>query len=155
MSFEAFDTVFSKVELVGCRNLLWGQRLVLDLFEYLESDPGEEMEVGGEKVEDAHTIGLTESSRIWRLTFERPFAVRIRDESLKFLEPQSNQKPQLPSRYCFAERSPWLSEVFPEAPDPRAGELTPTHYIFDLLDDFIEILADDTPTIEEIENTMA
>jgi hypothetical protein len=35
--------------------------------------------------------------------------------------------------------------------DPRLGDLDPTHYLFALFDDFIEIVADDSPSIEEIE----
>lgn len=155
MAFESFDTAFSEIELVGCRNLLWGQKLILDLFEYLESGPAEEMEVGGEGLQDVQTIGLTASSRIWRLTFERPLAVKVRDESIKFLAPQNKEKSQLPSRYCYTDTSPWLSELFPDPLDPRVGDLTPTHYVFDLLDDFVEIIADDNPTIEQIENDMA
>ena len=154
MAFEPFDIVFAEVELVGCRNLLWGQRLILDLFEYLESGPAEEMEVGGEGMQDVQTIGLTASSRVWRLTFERPFAVRVRDESIKFLEPHIKAKPQLPSRYCYTNSSPWLAELFPDPLDPRVGDFTPTHYVFDLLDDFVEIIADDNPTIEQIDNDM-
>jgi len=155
VSFEAFQTLFSDVELVGCRNLLWGQRLILDLFEYLESGSAEQMEVAGEGMQEVQTIGMTASSRVWRLTFERPFAVKVRDESVKFLEPRDKQKPQLPSRFCYTDRSPWLSELFPDALDPRMGGYTPTHYVFDLLDDSIEIIADDNPTIEQIENDMA
>src|SRR4051812_23448025 len=155
MSFKAFETAFSEVTGVGCRDLLWGARLVLDLFEYLQSGPSEEMEVAGETVKDTHTIGLTASSRIWRLTFEQPLAVRVRDESIRFLEPQDDSKLQLPSRYCFANSSPWLSELFPDPLDPRLGSWTPTHYVFDLLDDFIEIIADETPTIEVIDNDLA
>ncbi|HEV3147096.1 MAG TPA: hypothetical protein VGZ24_00455 [Chthoniobacterales bacterium] len=32
------------------------------------------------------------------------------------------------------------------------GLFTPTHYIFDLIDNFIEIMGDDSPTVEEIQN---
>jgi hypothetical protein len=155
MSFKSFETPFSDVQGLGCRDLLWGERLVLDLFEYLESGHAEETAVPGEKILDAHTIGLTKSSRIWRLTFERAFAVRVRDESVRLLQPQKTEEPPLPSRYCFTEKSAWLCELFPDAFDPRIGDLTPTHYIFDLLDDFIEIVADDNPTIQEIENDVA
>jgi hypothetical protein len=147
MLFEPLDTPFADVERLGCRDLLWGQKLILDLFEYLATGPAEEMEVAGEKVSDVHTIALTASSRIWRLTFESPLAVRVRDESIRHLEPRDNPQPQLPSRYCFTYKSPWLSELLPHATDPRLGELTPAHYVFDLLDDFIEI--------ETIENDLA
>jgi hypothetical protein len=154
MSFEKFETTFSDVEAVGCRDLLWGQKLILDLFEYLENGPAEEMKVAGEEVQNVYTIGLTRSSRIWRVTFERSLAVRIRDESIKFFESQNGPKPELPSRFCFTDRSPWLSELFPNPTDPRLGSVTPIHYVFDLLDDFVEIIADDNPTIENIENDM-
>jgi hypothetical protein len=153
MSFETFDAPFSEVKDLGCRDLLWGERLVLDLFEYLQSGPVEEIKVADETVPGAYPIGLTKSSRIWQLTFERPFAVRVRDKSLKFLQPKK-QDPPLPSPYCFTEKSAWLSELIPEPlfSDPRLGELNPTHYIFNLWDDLIEIIADGSPIIEEIEN---
>jgi hypothetical protein len=47
-----------------------------------------------------------------------------------------------------------LLELFPNALDPRVGELSPTHYVFDLLDDFVEIVADDNPAIERLANDL-
>jgi hypothetical protein len=155
MSFEALEAPFSSVEGLGCRNLLWGQRLVLDLFEYLQSGPAENADIAGKEVAGGYLIGLTGSSRIWRLTFEHPFAVRVRDESLRFIQPKT-ERPPLPSPYCFTKDSAWLTELFPDPLiDPRLGDLDPTHYLFALFDDFIEIVADDSPTIEEIENDIA
>jgi len=62
----------------------------------------------------------------------------------------------LPSPYCFTKDSAWLTELFPDPLiDQRLGDLDPTHYLFALFDDFIEIVADDSPTIKEIENDIA
>ena len=36
--------------------------------------------------------------------------------------------------------------------DQSLGLFTPTHYIFDLVDNFIEIMGDDSPAVEEIQN---
>src|ERR1039457_1307039 len=128
MLFEPFETPFSSIKTLRCRDLLWGERLVLDLFEYVQSGPAEDMEVPGGKESGVYPIGLTKSSRIWRLTFERPLAVRVRAESLKPYQ-RKKQEPPLPSRYCIVEKSLWLSELFPEQNiDPRLGELNPTHY---------------------------
>jgi hypothetical protein len=155
MPFEPLNAPFSDIEGLGCRDLIWGERLILDLFEYLESGPPEEMDVAGEKVSGVQTIGLTKASRIWRLTFERALAVRVRDESLKFFQSKVREETPLPSPCCFTEKSPWLSELIPETDiDPRLGELTLTHYVFALWDDFVEIIADDSPTIEQIDNDL-
>ena len=59
MSFEPFEAPFFSVQGLGCRDLIWGERLILDLFEYLGSGPAQETEVAGEKVEGVQTIGLT------------------------------------------------------------------------------------------------
>jgi hypothetical protein len=156
MSFEPLEAAFSSVERLGCRDVLWGERLILDLFEYLESGDAQEVEVGGEKLEGVQTIGLTKASRIWRLTFERALAVRVRDESLRFFQPKPEEESPLPAACCFTYQSAWLSELFPDPTfNQHLGELAPTHYIFNLLDDLVEIVADDSPTIEEIENELA
>jgi hypothetical protein len=52
-------------------------------------------------------------------------------------------------RCSFSEQSEWINEF---AFDQRLGIFTPTHYIFDLVDNFIEIMGDDSPTVEEIQN---
>lgn len=155
MSFEPLNAPFADVERLGCRDLLCGERLILDLFEYLESGPEEEMEIGGEKVSGIQSIGLTPSSRIWRLTFERVFALRVHEEALRRLQPQQNQQSSLPAVCCFAYDSPWLSELFtdPGTVEQRWG-FTPVHYVFDLLDDYVEIVADDSPVIDQLENEL-
>jgi hypothetical protein len=149
MSFEEFAGPFVEAEMLGCRDLFCGERLMLDLFEYKKSGPAEMVKGEGEAQTESYAIGLTESSRIWRLTFERPFAIRVRDQTLAL---KNQAKINLPARCCFSEQSDWISEfVF----DQRLGLFTPTHYIFDLVDNFIEIMADASPTVEQIQNEMS
>jgi hypothetical protein len=149
MAFERFEGPWNEADLLGCRDLFLGEQLILDLFEYLQSGPDEDIKIGSETVHGTYTIGLTASSRIWRLTFERPFALRVRDQNLKSkLQAVSN----FPGRCCFSERSKWIDEfIF----DQHSGLFTPTHYIFDLVDNFIEIIGDNSPTVEEIANEVS
>jgi hypothetical protein len=149
MSFEKFEGPWNGTEWLGCRNLFCGERLILDLFEYLQSGPDEDLTIGSETASGAHAIGLTASTRVWRLMFERPLAVRARDQSLKLKhEPKEN----FPAACCFSERSEWIEEfVF----DQRLQFFTPTHYVFSFIDNFIEIMADSSPTVEEIANELS
>ena len=48
MSFEKFEGPWNGTELLGCRNLFCGERLIVDLFEYLQSGPDEDLTVGTE-----------------------------------------------------------------------------------------------------------
>ena len=149
MVFEKFEGPWNGVELLGCRNLFYGDRLILDLFEYLQNGPDEEVMIHSETVSGSHTIGLTAASRIWRLTFDRPFAVRTRDRDLKLKSEALNN---FPSRCCFSERSEWIDEFsFTQS----LQFFTPTHYVFDLVDNFIEIMGDGSPTVEEIANEIS
>jgi hypothetical protein len=91
-------------------------------------------------------LGLTAASRIWRLTFERPFAVKARDQNLKLKHEAIND---IPSPCCFSERSEWIDDFIFGQPFQF---FTPTHYIFNLIDNFVEIMRDDSPTVEEIAN---
>jgi len=144
MAFEKFEGPWNGVELLGCRDLFCGERLILDLFEYLQSGPDEDIRIGSETISGTHAIGLIAGSRIWRLTFERPFAVRARDHNLK-LKHQTTDN--FPGRCCFSERSEWIDEfIF----DQRLAFFTPTHYTFNLIDNFIEIIGDSSPMIEQI-----
>ncbi|MGA7275348.1 MAG: hypothetical protein WBX14_10935 [Candidatus Udaeobacter sp.] len=146
MTFEKFEGPWNEIELLGCRNLFCGERLILDLFEYLQSGPDEDLRIGSEAISGTHTIGLTASSRIWRLIFERPFAVRARDQNLKSKQQTIND---FPGPCCFSERSEWIEEfIF----NQRPGFFTPTHYVFNLIDNFIEIMGDGSPRLEEIAN---
>ena len=143
MAFEKFEAPFEEVELLGCRDLFCGEKLMLDLVEYERGSRVEASPPGTPTSEPAYLIGPGESSRVWRITFERPFVVRVRDQTLGSRKAQVN----LPGRCCFSQQSEWLDEfVF----DQRLGHYTPTHYIFDLIDNFIEIIGDDWPTIEEL-----
>jgi hypothetical protein len=146
MAFEKFEGPWNGVELLGCRNLFCGDRLILDLFEYLQTGPDEDVTIQSETFSGSHTIGLTAASRLWRLTFDRPFAVRARDHDLKLKRETTKS---FPDQCCFSERSEWIDEfIF----DQRSQFFTPTHYVFDLLDNFIEIMGDGSPTVEEIAN---
>ena len=146
MPFEKFEGPFVDVELLGCRNVFCGDRLILDLFEYQQSGPDEDTTLGGETVTGVHTIGLTESSRVWRITFDRPYAVRVRDLNLRRREPH---KLDLPGRCCFSENTEWTREF--KVDDPHLGSFILTHYVFNSLDYLVEILANEAPTVEEIE----
>ena len=146
MAFEKFEGPWNGVELLGCRNLFCGDRLILDLFEYLQNGPDEVITIQSETISGSHTIGLTTASRLWRLTFDRPFAVRARDQDLKLKNEQRND---FPGRCCFSERSEWIDEfIFTQS----VQFFSPTHYVFNLLDNFIEIMGDGSPTVEEIAN---
>jgi hypothetical protein len=72
--------------------------------------------------------------------------MRARDQNLKLKhEPTKN----FPGACCFSERSEWIEEfVF----DQHLQFFTPTHYVFSFIDNFIEIMADSSPTVEEIAN---
>jgi len=146
MAFEKFEGPWSEAELLGCRNLFFGERLILDLFEYQQSGPDEDLRIGSETISGTHAISLTPSSRIWRLTFDRPFAVRARDNNLKSKHERISD---FPAACCFSERSEWTDEfIF----DQHLRFFTPTHYVFDLIDNFIEIMGDSSPRVEEIAN---
>ena len=149
MAFEKFEGPWNEVELLGCRDLFCGERLILDLFEYLQSGQDEDIRIGSETISGTHPIGLVASSRIWRLTFERPFAVRARDNDLTLkYQPKDN----FPGPCCFSERSEWIDEfIF----DQRLAFFAPTHYTFNLVDNFIEIIGDSSPTVEEIANEVS
>jgi len=149
MAFEKFEGPWNDAEFLGCRNLFCGDRLILDLFEYLQTGPDENVKIGSETISGTHTIGLTASSRIWRLTFERPFMIRMRDQNQKS---KHQTEKNFPGRCCFSEQSEWINEfVF----EQRLRLFTPTHYVFDLIDNFIEILGDSSPTIEKIANEIS
>jgi hypothetical protein len=107
MTFEKFEGAWDDAEFLGCRNLFCGERLILDLFEYLQTGPDEDLKIGLGAISGTHTIGLSTSSRIWRLMFERPFAVSARDQNLK---PKHEVEKDLPGRCCFSEQSQWINE---------------------------------------------
>ena len=59
MTFEKFEGPWNTVELLGCRDRFCGERLILDLFEYLPSGPDEDVRIGSETISGTHSIGLT------------------------------------------------------------------------------------------------
>jgi hypothetical protein len=148
MVFEKFEGPWNGVELLGCRDLFCGERLILDLFEYLQSGPDEDIKRGAETISGTHTIGLIAESRIWRLTFDPPFALKVRGHDLKLRHEATNN---FPGRCCYSERSTWIDEF---TFDQHLAFFTPTHYVFNLIDNFVEILGDSSPTVEEIPNEL-
>jgi hypothetical protein len=141
MNFRKFDGPWRDLPTLGCRNLFCGDRLVLDLFEYRQSSPDEEVTVAGETFEGSHLIGLTAASRIWRITFDRPFALKLRDVNLRRKEPD---RVDLPGPCSYTEDSDWI-----RAFDFEQTSFVPTHYVFATLDGVIEILGQDQPEVEE------
>src|ERR1700730_3296882 len=105
--------------MLGCRDVFCGERLMLDLFEYQRGAPLEDRPPGTESKGEAYLIGLTESSRIWRITLERPFAVTIHDQKL---ESKNEAKINLPARFSVSEQSAWSNEL---AFAHRLGLFTP------------------------------
>jgi len=84
MAFEKFEGPWNDAEFLGCRNLFCGDRLILDLFEYLQTGPDENVKIGSETISGTHTIGLTASSRIWRLTLDTAqIALREVDQKMR------------------------------------------------------------------------
>ena len=144
--WKKFEGPWGDAQYLGCRDLLCGQRLVLDLFEYQQSSPEEEVKIGEQVIPDSHLIDLTESSRIWRISFDRPFALRVRDGNIRRREPD---KLKPPAPCSFAEDSEWIREF-----DLEKADFIPTHYVFALLDDLIEILGPDQPEVETIKSDL-
>jgi len=140
MPFEKFESPFENVELLGSRDLFCGEKLVLDLVEYQQGERVGADPMAPRASEPSYRL---DASRTWRITFERPFAVKVRNQSLQSREPKIN----LPGRCCVAEQSEWLVKfVFDRRPD----SLTMIHYVFDLIDNFVEIIGNDCPNIEEL-----
>ena len=145
--WRKFEGPWGDAEALGCRNLFYGQRLFLDLFDYQQSSPGEEIKIGDEVIPETHLIGLTESSRIWRITFDRPFAVRAHDINLN---QRNSEESGIPFPCNFTEDSHWLRGF-----DFEKVEFIPTHYLFATLDAYIEIAGQDQPEVEELPNDLA
>ena len=145
MPFEKFEGPFADAEFLGLRDLLCGERIVLDLIECKRTKPPEPPPAGVDENE-YFVIEPTDESRVWRLTYDRPFAVKFRDRSLEFMDaPDENW----PLQCSFSERSEWINQL---VPPPNPTVFVPTHYIFGLLDHVIEILADRSPLVRQIPN---
>jgi hypothetical protein len=148
MAFRKFEGPFSEAEFLECRSLFIGERLIIDLYECLPLGESEMTEVEGEQV-PIHTMGLSESSRIWRFSFDHPFILRRRDRALALREPLSETKPV--ANCCYSEDSAWIEEFNFDA-SPRV--FVPTHYLFSCVDQVIEVLGDDHPEVEQIANDL-
>jgi hypothetical protein len=148
MPFRKFEGSFSEPEFLECRSLFIGERLIIDLYECLPIGEGEIVEVEGEQL-PMRPMGLSESSRIWRFTFDHPFILRRRDRVIALREPSSEIK--MVSNCSYSEDSAWIEEVNFDA-SPRV--FVPTHYLFNCVDQIIEVLGDDDPTVERIANDL-
>jgi hypothetical protein len=94
-------------------------------------------------------VGLTKDSRVWRLVFSSPIALRVRNESQYLTH---SERDKLPGPYCFSRNSEWLKEIKSE---PLINETTELiHIILVLWDDLIEIVTEDFPSIEEMKPTV-
>ena len=148
MAFRKFEGPFSEAEFLECRSLFIGERLIIDLYECLPIGEGEMAEVEGEQL-PIHTMGLSELSRIWRFGFDHPFVLRRRDRVVALREMSSETKPV--ANCSYSEDSAWIEEFDFDA-SPRV--FVPTHYIFNCVDQIIEVLGDDHPEMEQIANDL-
>jgi hypothetical protein len=148
MQFQKFEGPFSDAEILDLRHLFCGERLMLDLIECKRTKPPEPPPPGVSE-DEYYIIGPTEESRVWRLSYNRPFALRTREVSLRL---RRDPEAPPPGQCCFSEKSEWIDEF---VADTFPNFFVPTHYVFTMLDHVIEILADKTPEIERMENTFA
>jgi hypothetical protein len=143
MKFEKFEGPFNDAEYLGLRDLFCGERLVIDLIECKRIKPEDEPPPDVSP-DEYYLLEPTDESRVWRVAYNRPFSVKILDCGLEL-----KQTPELvlPAQCCFTERSQWIDEFnF----GPQLVEFVPTHYIFNLADRFVEVLADGSPEIEQV-----
>ena len=143
MEFQKFEGPFNDAEALGLRDLFYGERLVIDLIECKRIKPPEEPPPDVRE-EDYYILEPTDESRVWRITYNPPFAVKICDRSIEGEKPLGAN---LPAQCCFSERSGWINEF---SFSPILLEFVPTHYIFSLVGHFVEILADGSSEIEQV-----
>ena len=143
MEFKDLGGPLRHVEALGLRDLFYGERLVVDLIECMRIKPPDEPPPGVSE-EEYYTLEPTDESRVWRLTYNPPFAVKVRDHGIAL---KKTPALSLPAQCCFSEKSEWIDECdF----GPQLAEFVPTHYIFDLVAHFVEVLGDGSPEIEQI-----
>ena len=147
MEFKQFEGPFRDVEMLGLRDLFCGERLILDLIECkrikpLDPPPPDVSE------DEYYILEPTAESRVWRLTYQLPFAVKIGTPGV---EPKKPSTVRLTAPCMYTEKSDWIDEFnF----SPTLTDFVPTHYIFNLTDHSLEVLADNNPEIERVENTL-
>lgn len=145
MAFEIWETPFSDVGGLGRNFILRTDDLVIEVFEYKESGPPEDIKVGEATIEGTRPMGLTKESRAWRVIFENPIAFRVRDESHYLAHPERDS---FPSAYCISKDSKFIEEIKAEPLIDETKELI--HYAMVLWDDLIEVISDKFPKIEEV-----
>lgn len=148
MTFEIWKTPFSAVKGLGRNYALWADNVIIELFEYKQSGPPEDIEINKVKITGSYPAGLTKESWAWRLTFTNPVAMRVRHESQYLTHPERDT---LPGPYCFSDDSDWLNEIRSEPLITSDTKLI--HIILVLWDDFIEIITEEFPSVEEIKPT--
>jgi len=145
MTFNKWETPFSDVSGLGRKFVLRTDDLTIEVFEYKESGRPEDLQIGETKIEGTRPVGFTEESRAWKVVFDSPIAFRIRDESHYLAHPERDS---FPSAYCFSTDSKYIDEIKAEPLIDETKELI--HFAMVLWDDFIEVVTDEFPTIEEV-----
>src|SRR3954453_2571041 len=148
MEFRKFEGPFNDAEGLGLRDLFCSERLILDLIEAKRIKPSDAPPTGVSESE-YYILEPTEESRVWRLTYEPPFGIKLRGPSL---EPRKESTVRLTAPCMFSEKSEWIDEFnF----GPQLAGFLPTHYIFALTDHYLEVLADGNPLVQQVENTLS
>ena len=137
--FTKLEAPFADIELLGCRDVFFGEKLILD---FIEFERGDRAETNPPTNEPEYFL---KPKRTWRMEFEQPFAVRLRNQSLESKQPL----PTLPGRCCVSDETDWLSSLVL----PRQTEaFAMLHYVFDLIDNCLEVIGSDDPVVEELSN---
>ena len=146
MKFTNLKVPFAETG-IGRKTVAWTDALIIDAFEYKETGPSEEIEIDGRSVNIGRPVDETTESRVWRLTFKSPIALRMSDENIALEHPERHE---LPSPYSYATESQWISEFERESlfDRKRYGNLIHIYFVF--WNDMIEVLSDGLPDIEEI-----
>lgn len=147
MNASKLEAPFADIEGLGRRIISWADLLTIELFEFKPTGPDEEIEINGHRFNIGRPVGETNCSRVWRLTYACPIAIRVRDENIALEHPE---REALPSPYAYASESQWIAEMSKEPLFDCKGFVNLVHTYLLLWDDMIEVLSDGLPEIEEI-----
>ena len=147
MEFRKFEGPFNDAEGLALRDLFCSDRLILDLIEAKRVKPSDAPPPGISENE-YYILEPTDESRVWRLTYDPPFGIKLRGPSL---EPKEGSTSSLTAVCVFSEKSEWIDEFNFGA---QLAGFVPTHYIFALTDHYLEVLADGNPMIQQVENAL-